>query len=312
MRYRPHLVLNGLFCAAEAVEADRAIVYSADSSSLESVRGAIAELEAPPLPVEFFRADDTYVAGEETAAVRAINEGIAKPTAKPPRPFERGVDSRPTLVHNVETLAVVALLATGTDNGAMTRAATFLATIHGACSRPGLYELPYGITLADALEHAAGGASGNVPGFLMGGYFAGFLNRRGLGLRLSFDDLREAGSGLGCAAITVLGETDCPVAVAATVMRFFARESAGQCGPCVKGTAALSETLDSFTAGQGTHADLERVEQWSTTLRGRGACALLDGATLLVRSLLREFSETVRDHIHGSCPLCRRSSAPLL
>src|SRR5271166_4279344 len=112
LRNRPHLVLDGLRLAAAIVAADRAYVYVSDAESARSVEAALAELgpELHGITVELVTVQPGYVAGEETAAVRAINGGPAKPTDKPPRPFEAGVAERPTLVSNVETLANLPLL----------------------------------------------------------------------------------------------------------------------------------------------------------------------------------------------------------
>ncbi len=107
LRNRPHLVLDGLRLAATIIAADRAYIYVSDPESAHSVESALGELDPDALGVTIgmLTVQPGYVAGEETAAVRAINGGPAKPTDKPPRPFEAGVDDRPTLVSNVETLA---------------------------------------------------------------------------------------------------------------------------------------------------------------------------------------------------------------
>ncbi|MBO0882192.1 MAG: hypothetical protein J2P17_18010, partial [Mycobacterium sp.] len=108
LRNRPHLILDGLRLAAAMVAADRAHVYVSDPQSARSIGTALSELDADmlgPVNVALRVVDPGYVAGEETAAVRALNGGPVKPTDKPPRPFEAGVGGRPTLVSNVETLA---------------------------------------------------------------------------------------------------------------------------------------------------------------------------------------------------------------
>src|SRR6202789_2387172 len=108
LRHRPHLILDGLRLAAAMVGADRTYVYVSDPESARSVEAALAELESGAfdgVTVEVRSVEPGYIAGEETAAVRALNGGPVKPTDKPPRPFEEGVDGLPTLVSNVETVA---------------------------------------------------------------------------------------------------------------------------------------------------------------------------------------------------------------
>lgn len=302
LRMRPHLVLDGLLIARDAVGAGRAIVYLADPVAEQSVESARAERE-DAAEVEIVRVEHEYVAGEESAVVRAIDGGPALPTAKPPRPFEVGVEGRPTLIQNVETLAYAAwLVRHGPET--FSEPASFLATIVGACERPGIYELPYGTRLGEAVA-AAGVDVEAARGILIGGYFAGLMNRRVFELSLDHEALREAGAGLGCGAFMVLGVDQCAVGVAAAVVRFLAAASSGQCGTCVKGSAAMADTLERLRDGAPAEGDLEKLERWSTSLRGRGACGLIDGAAQQVASLLREFPDEVAEHAHGEpCGRC--------
>jgi NADH:ubiquinone oxidoreductase subunit F (NADH-binding) len=107
----------------------------------------------------------------------------------------------------------------------------------------------------------------------------------------------------------VLGPDDCPVAAAADVMDYFERESAKQCGACIRGTAAMRDTILALAAGDADEAKAGRLRGWSLSLRERGACALLDGAAGLAGTLFREFPEHVQDHLKGPCPHCAAHSA---
>jgi NADH:ubiquinone oxidoreductase subunit F (NADH-binding) len=310
MRKRPHLVLDGLLRIATAIGAESAYIYVSDKKAENSIHRAIEERGRTPVPLKTFRVDPSYVAGEETSVVRAINGGPAKPTDKPPRPYQSGIFGRPTLVSNVETLANVpfisingadAFRAAGTQSSS---SGTVLITVTGACQRPGLYEVPLGLPLNTLLFELAGVQDG-VRGYLMGGYFAGLLNSSARDLSISYQHLSEVGSGLGCGAIVVIGNNDCPMAASADVMAYFARENAGQCGACFRGTAAMSTTINSIALGQASEKDIDRLRGWSTSLRGRGACAALDGAAQLAATLLREFPEEIELHRSGSCPRCQ-------
>nr|BBX80573.1 hypothetical protein MFLOJ_43600 [Mycobacterium florentinum] len=220
LRNRPHLVLDGLRLAAAVVAADRAYVYVSDPESAHSVETALGELdsEIQGISVQVITVAPGYVAGEETAAVRMINGGPAKPTDKPPRPFEAGVDDRPTLVSNVETLANLPYLqghgsAEFRSQGTSLSPGTFLATITGGGRPPVLYELPHGLAFTELLA-LHGISPEKVRGALMGGYFAGLLNRTVLETSLDHETMRRLGSGLGCGAVSVITD-DCPIAVAA-------------------------------------------------------------------------------------------------
>jgi NADH:ubiquinone oxidoreductase subunit F (NADH-binding) len=311
LRHRPHLVLDGLRLAAQMVAADQAYVYVSDPDAARSVETALADLDAETLggiAVSVMAVAPGYVAGEETAAVRALNGGPAKPTDKPPRPFERGVGGHPTLVSNVETLACLPFLhqhgarpfrAAGTSSSP----GTFLLTLSGAGRPPVLYEIPHGLAFTELLA-LHGVSAEQVRGALTGGYFCGLLNREILDAKLDHETMRRLGGGLGCGAVSILTQ-DCPVAVAASVMAYFGRENAGQCGSCFNGTVAMAAVTEALRDGVASPQDLTRLQRWSVVLRGRGACATLDGATNVAASLLRAFPQPVARHLENDCAACR-------
>ncbi|WP_238005472.1 NADH-ubiquinone oxidoreductase-F iron-sulfur binding region domain-containing protein [Dactylosporangium sp. AC04546] len=319
LRHRPHLVLDGLRLAALMAGSEDVHVYVSDQAGAASVRRAAQELSGAgvwDVDVTVTVVDPAYVAGEETAVVRALNGGPALPMDKPPRPFEEGVAGRPTLVNNVETLANLPLIqrlgAAGyREAGTAASPGTFLLTLTG-CAATGLYEIPFGETLRSVLSWL-GEDHRSVAGVLMGGYFSGVLGPHALDVPLDYDSLRAVESGLGCGAVGVISRDTCPVAVSAAVLAYFARENAGQCGSCFNGTAAMSAVLDALVEHRAGTDDMERLIRWSTFLRGRGACGTLDGATNVTASLLREFPDLVSRHLHGLCDLCdsgRRVTGP--
>ncbi|MDH6245307.1 NADH-ubiquinone oxidoreductase-F iron-sulfur binding region domain-containing protein [Mycobacterium sp. OTB74] len=310
LRNRPHLVLDGLRLAARIVGAAHAHVYVSDPVSARSVETALAEVGPEGLgglTVSVHKVDAGYVAGEESAAVRAINGGPAKPTDKPPRVFEEGVGGLPTLVSNVETLANLPYIqrhgaADYRTQGTEGSPGTFLATITGGGRPAGLYELPFGVSVTELLS-LHGVSSDRVRGALMGGYFAGLLNADVLTATLDHETLRSVGSGLGCGAVSVITD-ECPVAVAAAVLAYFDAENAGQCGSCFNGTAAMAAAALALRDGTADADDLARLERWSVVLRGRGACATLDAATNIAASLLAKFPDQVQLHLAGNCSEC--------
>ncbi|WP_078988418.1 NADH-ubiquinone oxidoreductase-F iron-sulfur binding region domain-containing protein [Streptomyces sp. WM6372] len=299
LRARPHLVLDGLLRAAAVTGAVRGYVYLSDPEAGARVRRAFAERE-PPLPIEVVETDHTYVAGEETAVVRRIDGGPALPTAKPPRPFERGIGGAPTLVSNVETLARIAL--TAARPGLRQRIArSTLVTLSGGTGAPLLTEVPYGVPLRTL---AAAHGTPDAAGALMGGLFGGLIGARDLDLPLEPGALRAAGTALGCGAIRFLAPGTCPVTVAAEAVGHLAAESARQCGVCVTGTAAVHGALRALAAGTAGPETAANLTRWSHGLPGRGACGLLDAAAGTAGSLLRAFPEAVPSHLGAACPAC--------
>ncbi|GAA2976104.1 NADH-ubiquinone oxidoreductase-F iron-sulfur binding region domain-containing protein [Microbacterium terrae] len=316
LRHRPHLVLDGLRLAAAMVGAQRAYVYVSDPIAAQSVSQALEEFPAEgwnEISISVHRVEPAYVAGEETAAVRSLNGGPALPADKPPRPFERGVDDRPTLISNVETLANLPLIqargaawyrSAGTDDSPGTFLMTL--TVRGESL---LAEVPFGSTLRQVL--AWRGIDDAIDGVLMGGYFAGLLSPRVLDIPLEYGALRDAGSGLGCGAVGIVDQAVCPVAVAAGVLGYFAEHNAGQCGSCFNGTAAMAAVVQALANGRAQTADLDRLRHWAADLRGRGACGTLDGATNIAATLLREFPALVADHLRVECGRCAVEDASM-
>ncbi len=209
---------------------------------------------------------------------------------------------------NVETLANLPYLQRHGSTafrslGTSMSPGTFLVTLTGAGRPPGLYEVPHGLPFTELLA-LHGVSSERVRGALLGGYFAGLLNRVVLDATLDHETLRGLGSGLGCGAIAVITD-DCPVAVAASVLAYFDRENAGQCGSCFNGTAAMAAAAGALRDGVATTEDIDRLRRWSVVLRGRGACATLDAATNVAASLLDQFPSEVAHHLDNSCQNCR-------
>jgi NADH:ubiquinone oxidoreductase subunit F (NADH-binding) len=313
MATRPHLVLDGALLAAGAVGADRALFYisTAHQDAAAAMSAAIEERRAArdlPIGMRVVRAPHRYVAGEESAAVAHLNGGRARPVHVPPRPFERGVDGRPTLVQNVETLAHVALIArTGPgphrDAGRPGASGTALVTVGGAVHAPGVYELAGGSTVADAVSSARG-ATASVAAILVGGYFGRWVAAdEAWDLRLGVD------VPMGSGVVGVFPHGRCGVAQAAALIGFLARESARQCGPCEHGLAALAATSGELAAGRAKPKDAERLERWIGQIAGRGACHHPDGALILLGSALRVFAGDVATHVRRG--RCDRNHEPL-
>lgn len=310
LSHRPHLVLDGILLAARTVGAARAVVYLAHPDTVGAVELALAELRgADALPrdvrIDVHVVAPSYVAGEETAACRAIGGGPALPLAKPPRPHESGVDGAPTLVSNVETLAHAAWIARHGPAayravGTAASPGTTLVTLSGACARPGVYEVPFGLPVRDLFSSVAGGLTSEPAGYVMGGWFGGVLGPQRADVACCYDGIRAIGSGLGCAAVTALGADEDPVTVAADIAAWYARESAAQCGVCVKGTASIRDALGRLRDGTAAGTEPADLARWGTGLPRRGACAFLDGAAALARTVVDEFPAHVADRVRSA------------
>jgi NADH:ubiquinone oxidoreductase subunit F (NADH-binding) len=310
----PHLVVDGALVAAELVGARRIVLAVGRGGGAGRALETALEERADAGRIEVVTAPERFVAGEESALVHFLNGGEAKPTATPPRPFERGVDGRPTLVQNVETLANLALVARYGSRwfaaaGTADEPGTVLATVTGAVARGGVLEVPLGSPLR-GLFARCGGFTEPARAFLVGGYFGRWVVPDD-GLRLSRAGLAAAGGTLGARAVVVLGASSCGVRETARVAGYMAAQSAGQCGPCVFGLGALADRLGTIARAEpGAPEAYSHLDRLARQIAGRGACAHPDGVLGFVASATTVFADEVALHLEGRCSA--RIDAPVL
>jgi NADH:ubiquinone oxidoreductase subunit F (NADH-binding) len=312
----PHLVIDGAIVAARAVRADEVIIVvdRENPSVRDAVARAVTERD-DGIRLRVVGLPNRYVAGEETAVVNFLNGGPAKPTFVPPRPFERGVRGRPTLVQNVETLANLALIARfGVDwfhgLGPLDEPGSMLVTVSGAVARPGVYELALGTSMPGVLD-AVGGPTEELAAVLVGGYFGSWLPAAAIpGLDLTHRSMRAAGGSLGCGMIACFPARSCGVVESARIARYLAEETAGQCGPCVHGLSAIAGAVESVARGQPPRGTVRDLERWLGDVAGRGACHLPDAAVGFLNSARRVFASDFVVHEQGG--RCTRDHSPML
>ncbi len=310
MQQAPHLVLDGVVAAALAVGATRAYLVVHEGTNLDGhLDRALTERAGLDERVEIVVAASAggYVGSEESALVSWVNGAAALPAATPPRPFERGVDGRATLVVNVETVAHIALIARYgaawfAEIGEEQEPGTVLLTVSGAAAHPGVVEAATGTRLAQVLA-VAGVDPDRCSAILVGGYFGSWVPiDAALRMPVSQAGAVSVGAGLGAGVVVALDERACGLAETARVMAFLARSGAGQCGPCPYGLPAIAGAVTAIahgTARARAHGDLER---WLRVVPGRGACRHPDGAVRFAASALTTFAADVAHHAtHGPC-----------
>ena len=313
MAREPHLVLDGAVVAAEMIGARRAVIV-VHQAVREIVDAAAAERRsaaADRVQIEIVTAADGFVAGEASAVVHWVADSVATPTRTPPRLSERGLDDRPTLVQNVETLAHLALIARHgapwfRGIGTLAEPGSTLVTLTGAVRRPGVHEVEIGMPLAAMLD-LAGGASAPLAALLIGGYFGTWVEWDAVaGLPFSVAGLASLGARPGAGLVAALPIDACGLVETARVTRYLAQESAGQCGPCVFGLDSIACELGALAGGRDF--DLSKLRRWLGQVDGRGACNHPDGVVRMVRSALDLFSPEIDQHTMGWCSGTRASS----
>jgi NADH:ubiquinone oxidoreductase subunit F (NADH-binding) len=304
----PHLVLDGLQLAAEAVGADSAILYTHVNrghdvgSRLREALQARQAAGVDRVPVRLATAPARFLSGQETAMVNHLSGGPAIPTFVPPRITERGLNGVPTLVQNAETLAHLALIArkgprwfrsVGTD----AEPGSMLATIRRADGRPRISEVPLGMPVQDLV-----GELEPDRAVLIGGYHGTWLTGAEA-RRLTLDNrsLAQVQARVGAGIVITLPPDRCGLVETASVVRYLALESAGQCGPCLNGLPRIAAALAEIAGGRARSQAVADVERWSGLVTGRGACHHPDGTASFVRSALRTFAVEVARHQRGRC-----------
>lgn len=286
---QPELIFAGMAVAARATEATQGFLYLRGEYvwMRETLQSALIRVCAHPdwpagFAVEIHLGAGAYICGEESALIESLEGHRGIPRNRPPYPAEAGYLGRPTVVNNIETLACVAWIAAhGSEafraQGTALSPGTVTLSIAGDCAQPGVYEFPYGVSLAEVLnacgaEHTLAVQVGGPSGTLVDA--DGFLRR------LCFEDLPCNG------AITLFDRRRDLFEVVRGYSHFFARESCGFCTPCRVGTRLLAKTLDKIAAGHGTQHEVNEILQLENTLRNASHCGLGQSAGRAVATAL--------------------------
>jgi len=302
LQTRPHLVLDGLVSAMEAVGADDGVVWLHDGAwaTARSVSQALAERTAagvPDPPIRVVLAPDRYLSGEATGIIRTLEGGPTLPryVEDPSRPWSAG--SRPVLVNNVETLARVGLLAIA---GVEAYRPTSLLTVVSAAHRV-VVEADDTMTFGDVVARTWSSPDGVEPqAVLLGGYGGSWVSWERLrDLPVDNQALRAVGLSVGAGLVGPLPTNACGLEESARLVRYLAAQSARQCGPCVFGLAAVSTLADDLSAGRLTPSGRRRLGRFMGEIAGRGACRHPDGALRMLHSALAVFESDVHRHRRG-------------
>ncbi|HZY42669.1 MAG TPA: NADH-ubiquinone oxidoreductase-F iron-sulfur binding region domain-containing protein, partial [Anaerolineae bacterium] len=303
----PCRILEGAIIGAYSIDAHQAYVYIRGEypNAITAMRHAIEECRAADylgqhilgtdytLDIEVRSGAGAYICGEETALFESIEGKRGLPRMKPPFPATHGLFGKPTVINNVETLAKIpyifvhgaaAFARFGTEKSTGPK----LFCVSGDVVRPGLYEVPFGVTLRHLIEDLAGGVTGGkLQAMLIGGAAGGFATPADLDVKLTFEDLRARGLPLGSGAVMVFNDKRDLRDVLLRLGRFFAHESCGKCYPCQMGTQRQYEVLQRVAAGKVNAGDKDRLTDLSWTLSDASICGLGQSASWAVQSAMK-------------------------
>ncbi|MEW2447861.1 NAD(P)H-dependent oxidoreductase subunit E [Streptomyces parvulus] len=241
--------------------------------------------------IEIRRGAGAYICGEETALFNSIEGHRGEPRSKPPFPVEKGLFGRPTAANNVETLVnVLPILTMGARAyaaiGTPSSTGPKLFCVSGSVCRPGVYELPFGATLGELLTLA--GVRGGLRAVLLGGAAGGFVRPDELGIPLTFEGTREAGTTLGSGVVMAFDDTVPLPRLLLRIAEFFRDESCGQCVPCRVGTVRQEEALHRIAERTGAAAagDVALLREVGRAMRDSSICGLGQTAWNAVESAI--------------------------
>jgi NADH:ubiquinone oxidoreductase subunit F (NADH-binding) len=292
LRLSPHLVLDGLQIAAQAVGADEAHLAVEDGASY--LEAALAR-RTDPLRVTVVRVPKRFLSGQSSALAQYISGAAALPAHQDPPVRERGVRRAPTLVQNVETLAHLALVARyGADwfrtAGTPAQPGSALCTVHVPGRQVRVVEAPFGMPLSRIIPMDA-----TTSAVLLGGYHGTWIPAP------EATQLPLDATTMGAGVLATLPTTHCGLTETARVLRYLALQSAGQCGPCLNGLPRMAAAFQSLATPGPQGTARTALTRWSGLVEGRGACHHPDGTARLVRSALTTFAAELDAHARGLC-----------
>ncbi len=325
----PHQLIEGILIACYAVGIEKAYIFIRGEfdAPARSVNKSLAEAyEAGYIGENIlgsgFSCDiythmgaGAYICGEETGLLESLEGKRGHPRLKPPFPAIVGLYGRPTVVNNVETLSNLShIIERGADWYAgigidEKNTGTRMYCVSGHVEKPGLYELPLGLTLEEIVDgHCGGMRDGKaLKAVIPGGASAPVLTTKEIRedkIRMDFDALARAGSMGGSGGVIVMDETTCMVQAAQRLALFYEEESCGQCSVCREGTGWVAGIFSRLENGRGVPDDLGTLESIDVNMRGNTICVLSDACAMMFGAFVKKFRSEFEAHIEGGrCPL---------
>ncbi len=306
----PHMVIEGAMIGAFAIRSDISYIYIRGEFVKEAriLEEALQEAyqkgylgknifgSGYNLDMYVHRGAGAYICGEETGLIESLEGKRGWPRIKPPFPAIEGAFQCPTIVNNVETLACVPHIiergpdwfkAIGPESGPGPK----LYCLSGHVKKPGVYELPMGVSLRKLIYEYGGGILNDkkLKAVIPGGSSVPVLTADEIDVNMDFDSLAKVGSMLGSAGVIVMDEDTDMVDAILNLARFYRHESCGQCTPCREGTTWAEKLIRKIKSGEGTMKDIDLLGETANHINFRTICPLGDAAAMPIQSFLKKF-----------------------
>ncbi len=316
----PHATIEGMVIAAYAIGAKAAYIYFRGEFAYVQERFdlALAEARAAGLvgknilgtgidvDVWTHLGAGAYICGEETALLSSLEGKRGQPKLKPPFPAVEGAWGCPTIVNNVETLAVVPWIINhgGTSYrqwGTEKSPGTKLFSCSGHIVKPGVYEIALGKPMMGLLNEECGGLfpGRKLKAVIPGGSSVPVMTADEVArANMDYESINEvAGSYLGSGGFIVMDDTTDMVDVLTNLLRFYAHESCGQCTPCREGCGWMFKILERVKEGEATERDIALLQDLANNIHSKTICFFGASAAMPVQSFLKKFPDEFMNRV---------------
>jgi NADH-quinone oxidoreductase subunit F len=318
IRYEPHKLLEGCLIASRAINANTCYIYirgeyyneaqilqkAIDEAYDAKLIGKNACQSGWDLDIYIHRGAGAYICGEETALLESLEGNKGQPRLKPPFPALIGLYGSPTVINNVESIAVIPEILRRGPNwfasiGREKNTGTKIFCISGHVNKPCNVEEEMGSPLRELIEKHAGGVRGgwdNLLAVIPGGSSVPLIKKEICDdVLMDFDSLKAVGTALGTAGVIVMDKSTNIIKAIARLSHFYKHESCGQCTPCREGTGWIMRIMDRFVEGKAKVEEIDQLYNLTKQIEGHTICALGDAAAWPVQGLIKNFrSEMVK------------------
>ena len=316
IRYEPHKLIEGCLLSSFAIGAKTCYIYirgeffneakilqtAIDEAYRDGFIGKNSCNSGWDFDIYIHRGAGAYIAGEETALLESLEGKKAQPRLKPPFPAIVGLYGCPTIINNVETIAVVPdILKRGSawfsSLGKPNNTGSKIFCISGHVNKPCNVEEELGIPLKELIEKYAGGVIGgwnNLLAVIPGGSSVPLIPKKVCNeIHMDFDSLQKANSSLGTAGVIVMNKSTDLVKAITRISRFYKKESCGQCTPCREGTGWMWRVMERFCKGQGSIDEIDALYEVSKEVEGHTICAFGDASAWPIQALIKNFRSLI-------------------